>query len=209
MCAFDADGNLYVAEATNHCVRRIDRPTGVITTVAGTGSTRLLGRWWPGHAGRPSTSRTRCSSTPMATCTLWTGSTHVIRKVDEQITEGGSPRWPVRDSKGLPAATADRLQPREPLREPNDCFLDGRGGWSSPMCRISASAASTLRTGRSPRLPARGRGPDGRRRAGKAASILGARAVCMDRQQHLICEREGNGVAGSMPGGYVDLRWDR
>lgn len=32
MCAFDAQGNLYVAEATNHCVRRIDYQTGIITT---------------------------------------------------------------------------------------------------------------------------------------------------------------------------------
>ena len=37
MCAFDAQGHCYVAEATNHCIRRIDQATGVITTVAGTG----------------------------------------------------------------------------------------------------------------------------------------------------------------------------
>ena len=37
MCAFDAQGNLYVAEATNHCIRRVDASTGVITTIAGTG----------------------------------------------------------------------------------------------------------------------------------------------------------------------------
>src|SRR5262245_56120592 len=37
MCAFDTKGNLYVSEAANHCVRRIDKATGVITTVAGTG----------------------------------------------------------------------------------------------------------------------------------------------------------------------------
>src|SRR5262245_20912294 len=29
MCAFDTQGNLYVAEAINHCVRRIDYRTGV------------------------------------------------------------------------------------------------------------------------------------------------------------------------------------
>src|SRR5262249_61528107 len=43
MCAFDAQGHLYVAEATNHCVRRIDRVTGVITTVAGTGALGYTG----------------------------------------------------------------------------------------------------------------------------------------------------------------------
>ena len=38
MCAFDAQGNLYLAEAMNHCVRRVDAQTGIITTVAGTGA---------------------------------------------------------------------------------------------------------------------------------------------------------------------------
>ena len=40
MCAFDAQGNLFLAEATNHCIRKVDKATGVITTVAGTSSTR-------------------------------------------------------------------------------------------------------------------------------------------------------------------------
>jgi hypothetical protein len=40
MCAFDAEGNLYVAEATNHCVRRID--TAGDHHCAGTGA-QLLG----------------------------------------------------------------------------------------------------------------------------------------------------------------------
>jgi hypothetical protein len=43
MCALDRRGNLYVAEAINHCVRRIDGRSGIITTVAGTGE--------PGYGG--------------------------------------------------------------------------------------------------------------------------------------------------------------
>jgi streptogramin lyase len=37
------DGALYVCEIDNHCVRRIDRRTGLISTVAGSGK--------PGYAG--------------------------------------------------------------------------------------------------------------------------------------------------------------
>ena len=48
MCAFDADGNLYVCEATNHIVRRIDAATGVITTIAGTGEAGYTGDGGPG-----------------------------------------------------------------------------------------------------------------------------------------------------------------
>jgi DNA-binding beta-propeller fold protein YncE len=40
----DAEGNLYIADRDNHCVRRVDRSTGVITTVAGVGGA-------PGYAG--------------------------------------------------------------------------------------------------------------------------------------------------------------
>jgi streptogramin lyase len=35
--ALDADDNLYIADLTNHCIRRVDAVTGEITTVAGTG----------------------------------------------------------------------------------------------------------------------------------------------------------------------------
>ena len=47
MCAFDRQGNLYVAEARNHCVRRIDKDTGVITTVAGAGASGYSGDGGP------------------------------------------------------------------------------------------------------------------------------------------------------------------
>ena len=47
MCAFDAAGNLYVAEAANHCVRRVDKQSGVITNVAGCGSAGYTGDGGP------------------------------------------------------------------------------------------------------------------------------------------------------------------
>jgi sugar lactone lactonase YvrE len=41
--AFDADGNLYVADSANHRIRRIDATSGLITTVAGTGTSGFNG----------------------------------------------------------------------------------------------------------------------------------------------------------------------
>jgi sugar lactone lactonase YvrE len=35
--ALDTAGNLYIADAGNNCIRRVDQATGIITTVAGTG----------------------------------------------------------------------------------------------------------------------------------------------------------------------------
>ena len=45
---FDARGNLYIAERDNHVVRRVDRASGVITTVAGTGVAGFSGDGGPG-----------------------------------------------------------------------------------------------------------------------------------------------------------------
>ena len=50
--AFDRDGNIFIADAGNHRVRRIDRLTGVITTVAGGGKPRPLIQ---GDDGAPAT----------------------------------------------------------------------------------------------------------------------------------------------------------
>src|SRR5262245_18112876 len=36
-CDVDNRGHLYIAEASNHCIRKVDLKTGVIITVAGTG----------------------------------------------------------------------------------------------------------------------------------------------------------------------------
>ncbi len=47
MCSFDSAGNIYLAEARNHCVRRIDRNTGVITTIAGNGNAGYSGDGGP------------------------------------------------------------------------------------------------------------------------------------------------------------------
>jgi len=36
--AFDASGNLFIADWTNHRVRKVDKITGAISTIAGTGT---------------------------------------------------------------------------------------------------------------------------------------------------------------------------
>jgi cysteine-rich repeat protein len=48
--AYDADGNLFVADPSSHRIRRIDAASGIITTVAGTGS------WGFSGDGDPATS---------------------------------------------------------------------------------------------------------------------------------------------------------
>lgn len=48
-CALDQAGNLYVAEALNHCIRKVNLKTGIITTVAGTGKKGYSGDGGPAN----------------------------------------------------------------------------------------------------------------------------------------------------------------
>ena len=191
MCAFDQQGNLYVAEAPNHCVRRIDRDTGVITTVAGTGSVGYSGD------GGPATQAT--FNEPYSLEIDGNGDIYivdrlnaVVRKVDGSsgvITTVAGTGEPGYGGDGGPGSQAQ-------LREPNDCFLDGRGGLliadiqDQRIRRLDlASGIITTFAGNGEKV----RGGDG----GPAinASILGSRAVCMDSKGNTyIAEREGNGV---------------
>ena len=45
--ALDRSGNIYVADRHNHCVRRIDAASGIVTTFAGNGSTGYAGDGGP------------------------------------------------------------------------------------------------------------------------------------------------------------------
>ena len=191
MCAFDRQGNLYVAEAPNHCVRRIDKDTGVITTVAGTGSVGYSGD------GGPATQAT--FNEPYSLEIDGNGDIYivdrlnaVVRKVDAAtgvITTVAGTGEPGYGGDGGPGSQAQ-------LREPNDCFLDGRGGLliadiqDQRIRRLDlASGVITTFAGNGEKV----RGGDG----GPAvdASILGSRAVCMDSKGNTyIAEREGNGV---------------
>src|SRR5262245_47901569 len=46
-CCLDGKGHLYIAEANNHCLRRLDLKTGTIDTVAGTGKKGFSGDGGP------------------------------------------------------------------------------------------------------------------------------------------------------------------
>jgi DNA-binding beta-propeller fold protein YncE len=45
---FDSSGNIYIAERDNHVIRKVDRATGIISTVAGTGVAGFSGDGGPG-----------------------------------------------------------------------------------------------------------------------------------------------------------------
>src|SRR5437016_10578151 len=191
MCAFDTQGNLYVAEATNHCIRRIEKATGVITTVAGTG---VLG--YAGDGG-PATRATM--NQPYALQLDINGDIYIVDRLNAVIRKVAAATRIITTVAGTgePGSSGDGGPgPQAQLREPNDCFLDGKGGLLIADIQDQRIRRLDLKTG----IITTFAGDGEKRRTGDGqpatrASIMGARAVCMDRKGNTyICEREGNGV---------------
>ena len=153
-CELDGRGHLFVADAADGRVRRVDLETGVISTVAGDGPGREVG-------------------TPYAVAVDAEGNlyvvdqkTPVVRRVDGK--SGAVSVLAGTGAKGFggdggPAASAL-------LREPNDCCLDGRGGlliadvadWRVRRVDLETGVISTFAgTGKPPAKPDRSRIGDG------------------------------------------------
>ena len=191
MCAFDMAGNLYVAEATNHCVRLIDRQTGVITTVAGTGEEGYSGD------GGPATKATM--NQPYSLQIDADGNLYIVDRVNAVIrkVDGATGMITTIAGTGEVGYSGDGGPgPAAQLREPNDCFLDGRGGLLIADIQDQRIRRLDLATGMITTFAGNGekvRSGDGL--SATEASIFGARAICMDAQGNTyICEREGNGL---------------
>ena len=191
MCAFDPAGNLLFSESRNYCVRRIDAQTGVITTLVGDGQ--------PGYSGDGGPADRARLYEPYSLTVDDNGDIYivdrlnaVVRKVDgatgiiSTVAGTGEPGY---GGDGGPGTLAQ-------LREPNDCYLDGRGGLLIADIQDQRIRRLDLGTG----IIATFAGNGEKVRAGDGlpatqASILGARAVCMDGIGNTyIAEREGNGV---------------
>ena len=191
MCAFDSAGNMYVAEAMNHCVRRVDAATGAIVTIAGTGAEGYSGDGGPATAAtfnQPYSLQVDANGDVYVVDRL----NYVIRKIDAAtgiITTVAGTGEAGYSGDGGPGTQAQ-------FREPNDCFLDGRGGLLIADVQDQRIRRLELVSGIITTFAGNGekvRGGDGL--SATEASILGARAVCMDAAGNTyIAEREGNGI---------------
>ena len=191
MCAFDRQGNLYVAESANHCVRRIDGRSGIITTVAGTAE--------PGYGGDGGPAAGATFNQPYALDVDANGDLYIVDRLNAVVrkVDAASGIISTVAGTGAPGSGGDGGPAREAaLREPNDCFLDGRGGLLIADVQDQRIRRLDLATGIIATFAGNGdKARTGDGLAATDASILGARAVCGDgRGNTYICEREGNGV---------------
>ena len=190
-CAFATGGNLYICDGRNHTIRSIDKDSWVITTVAGTGEAGYSGD------GGPATEATMDNIYSLTVDTngdiyIVDRFTCAIRKVDAAtgvITTVAGTGESGYSGDGGPGTQAQ-------MREPNDCFLDGKGGLLIADIQDQRIRRLDLNTGIITTFAGDGekrRTGDGRPAA--EASIMGPRAVCMDSKGNTyIAEREGNGV---------------
>ena len=192
MCDFDAAGNLFYTESRNNIVRRVDKTTGVITTVAGTG-----------EAGNSGDGGLATQATMREPYSLQVDSNNndiyivdrlsaVVRKVDGStgiITTVAGTGEAGYSGDGGPGNQAAMV-------EPNDCFLDGKGGLLIADIQDQRIRRLDLISGVISTFAGNGdkeRSGDGK--LAVEASFLGSRAVCMDSKGNTyVAEREGNGV---------------
>jgi sugar lactone lactonase YvrE len=191
MGTFDTQGNLYVAEALNHCVRRIDHRTSVITTIAGKGTS--------GYSGDGGPAMQATLNQPYSLQIDTNGDIYIVDRLNAVIRKVAAKTGIITTvagtgEVGFSGDGGPGVQAQ--LREPNDCFLDGRSGLLIADIQDQRIRRLDLVTGMITTFAGTGekaRAGDGG--VATAASILGARAVCMDRRGNTyICEREGNGI---------------
>jgi len=200
-CEVDHKGNLYIAESMNHCIRKVNLKTGVISTVAGNGK--------KGYTGDGGKATDATFNEPYAVVVdkddnlfIVDRLNAVVRKVDGKtgiittVAGNGKKDYTGDGGKGSSAS----------MREPNDCILDGKGGlliadvgdWRIRRLDLSTGIISTFAgTGRA-KFPAKtkiDRAKCGDNGLAEKAIVVGARAVCIDGNGNTyICEREGSGI---------------
>ena len=196
-CDLDGKGHLFIAEAGNHCIRKLDLKTGVLTTVAGSGMKGYTGD------GGPATKATFLE--PYAVAVSPEGDLYVVDRLNAVIrrVNGTSGVVTTVAGNGIKGYSGDGGKATDAmLREPNDCCLDGKGGlliadvadWRIRRLDLKTGIISTFAgigkaTGKIDRAKIGDGGP-----ADKAV-IVGARAVCVDGKGNTyICEREGNAI---------------
>ena len=189
-----AGGSLFIAEAGNHCIRKVDLATGVITTVAGTGKKGYTGD------GGPATRAT--FNEPYAVAADGDGNLFIVDRLNAVVrrVDGRSGVVSTVAGTGKSGFSGDGGPGvKASLREPNDCCLDGKGGlliadvadWRVRRLDLKTGVISTFAgTG-----PVRGRPALGDGGPATRAVIVEARAVCVDGAGNTyICERRGNRI---------------
>jgi DNA-binding beta-propeller fold protein YncE len=187
---FDADGNLYFSDTFNHCIRRVDGRTGIITTCAGSGKAGY------GGDGGPAT-RARLDEPygiaidKAANFYIADRHNHCVRRVDGAtglITTFAGNGTAGFSGDGGSASRAEMVEPNGLALDPAQTrlFIADVGGHQVRVVDLATGTISTFAgTGE-----AKHSGDDG---PGSSAGVHGARAVKVAADSTVyILERQGS-----------------
>ena len=205
VCAADGKGGLLVADALNHCIRRIDGK-GIVTTVAGTGK--------KGYAGDSGPATQATMNEPYAMTVDGDGNLYIVDRLNAALrrVDGHTGIMTPLAGTGVKGFNGDGgPAEKAQFREPNDCHRDGKGGLLIADVADWRIRRVDLRTGNITTFAGVGR-PTDRSKAhssgdggpARDAVIAGSRAVCVDaRGNTYVCEREGNVIRKIDPSGII------
>jgi len=120
--ALDRQGNLYFSEAHNHCVRRVERGSGLIITVAGTGK--------EGYSGDGGPALQAQLNSPYGIALDLANNLYIVDRLNACIRMVDATTGIIRTIAGTghPGYSGDGGPGHQAqLQEPNDIILDGQG----------------------------------------------------------------------------------
>ncbi|MBM3995516.1 MAG: hypothetical protein FJ303_15375 [Planctomycetes bacterium] len=198
-CDVDNRGHLYIAEATNHCIRKVDLKTGIITTIAGNGK-----KGYTGDGGRATDAT---FNEPYAVVVDKSDNLFIVDRLNAVVrkVDGKTGIVTTIAGNGKKGYAGDGGKATDAnMVEPNDCILDGRGGlliadvgdWRIRRLDLATGVITTFAgTGRA-KIKTKFR-QDRNDDGGPAskALLIGARAVTVDGKGNTyVCEREGSAI---------------
>jgi sugar lactone lactonase YvrE len=177
-CSEDRKGNFYVADVMNHCIRKVDAATGVISTVAGNGQ--------KGYSGDGGPAAKATMNEPYGVLVDRDGNLFIVDRLNAVIR-----RVDARTGKMSTYAGTQAM-----LKEPNALDFDPKGDLYIADVSDNRIRKVDHRTGVISTVSGTGKREftgDGGPAA--QAGIQGARGVAFAKDGTMyICEREGNRV---------------
>lgn len=189
--ALDRDGNLFFSDTMNHCVRRVDGQTNVITTVAGNGK--------KGFSGDGGAATEATMNEPYGIALDADGDLFIVDRLNACIRRVDAKSKTIRTiaGTGKPGFSGDGGPgDKAQLREPNGIALDGRGKLYIADVRDQRVRVLDLRSGIITTFCGTGeKKEEGDGGPYQKAILFGPRAVAVGPDGNVyICEREGHAI---------------
>jgi sugar lactone lactonase YvrE len=143
--AVDANGNLYIADTHNHCIRRVDAVTGVITTIVGTGAFGFAGDAGPSASAKLALPRGLFVD-PQGNIYFADSANHRIRRIDAAtnvittVVGDGTQGF---EGDGAAPQSASLDSPRSTALSPSACVTFSDAG-NQRIRQLSGSNVQTI-----------------------------------------------------------------